>query len=183
MFKTIALSVAVLLLLAIGIVLLLAARKPDAFRVERSTVIQAPPVRVFALVNDLPAWRAWSPYEKKDPAMQRSYSGPSSGVGAAYAWEGNGQVGQGTMKIVQSVPAERVSLQLDFIKPFEGHNIADFSFVPEANGQATRVTWAMHGPAPFVSKIMQVLMDFDKMIGRDFETGLADLKTAAEKTN
>ena len=175
MFKKIAIVVAVL----IAGVLIYAATKPDSFGVQRSTTIKAPPEKVFALVNDLQQWRSWSPYENKDPAMKRSFSGPAAGKGAAYAWEGNKEVGQGRMEISGTTPPNLVTIQLDFIKPFEGHNRVDFKFEPQAD--ATQVTWAMNGPAPYITKLMGTFFDMDKMIGKDFEVGLANLKAAAEK--
>ena len=180
MLKTIAIAAGLLIVLAAAVVLLLAARKPDSFRVERAVTIQAPADRVFSLINDLHRWGGWSPYEKKDPSMKRTFSGAASGKGASYGWEGNKQVGQGTMEIIESKPSSLVSLRLDFIKPFEGHNIADFMLTSESPN-VTRVTWAMHGPAPLMSKIMQVLFNFDHMIGKDFEDGLATMKALAEK--
>jgi uncharacterized protein YndB with AHSA1/START domain len=160
-------------------ILVLAAMKPDTFRVERSATINAPPEKIFPLLNDFHNWPAWSPWEKKDPAMQRTHSGPPSGKGAAYAWDGNKAVGAGRMEIVESAPPSKLTIKLDFIKPFEGHNVAEFTLAP--HGDATRVTWAMHGPAPFISKLMQVFMSMDRMIGADFEAGLANLKAVAEK--
>lgn len=156
-----------------------AAIQPDAFRVERSASIKAPPEKVFALINDFHAWTAWSPWETKDPAMKRIHSGAASGKGAVYAWEGNNQVGQGSMQITRSDASSRITIQLDFIKPFEGHNIAEFTLQPE--GDSTHVTWAMYGPSPYLSKLMGVFFDMDHMIGKDFEAGLANLKASAEK--
>ncbi|MDE2600483.1 MAG: SRPBCC family protein [Rhodocyclaceae bacterium] len=168
-------------LLALGIIvglLIAAAMKPDEFRVKRSIRIQAPPERVFPLLNDLHAFTAWSPYEKLDPAMQRTYSGAASGKGAVYAWSGNDKVGVGRMEIVNVTPPESVLIQLDFKEPFEAHNTAAFTLKPEGDG--TTVTWAMLGPAPFVSKLMSLFFSMDAMIGKDFEAGLANLKRIAE---
>jgi uncharacterized protein YndB with AHSA1/START domain len=175
MLKTIAIVVAVL----ITGVLVYAAAKPDTFRVVRTTAIKAPPEKIFPLINDLHAWGAWSPYEKKDPAMKRSYSGAQAGKGTIYEWDGNSNVGSGRMEIVDSSPPSRVAIKLDFAKPIEGHNIAEFTLTPKDG--ATNVSWAMAGPAPFISKVIQVFIDFDKMIGDDFEAGLANLKSAAER--
>lgn len=160
-------------------ILILAATKPDNFSVQRSASIKAPPEKVFALINDFQRWGAWSPWEKKDPAMKRTFSGAAEGQGSAYAWEGNGEVGSGRMEIMESTPASKIAIKLDFLKPFEAHNIAEFELAPQ--GEATTVTWTMHGPAPFVSKLMQVFFNMDRMIGKDFETGLANMKAAAEK--
>ena len=175
MLKTIALVIVV----AIAGVLIFAATKPDTFAVQRSTSIKAPPDRIFPLINDFKRWDAWSPWEKKDPAMKRSYGPATSGKGAHYAWEGNNDVGQGSMDITESVPPSKVALKLDFVKPFEGHNVVEFTLVPR--GGSTDVTWSMSGPAPFMSKVMQVFVNMDRMIGKDFEAGLASLKAAAEK--
>ena len=175
MLKTIALVIVV----AIAGVLIFAATKPDTFAVQRSTSIKAPPDRIFPLINDFKRWDAWSPWEKKDPAMKRSYGPTTSGKGAHYAWEGNNDVGQGSMAITESVPPSKVALKLDFVKPFEGHNVVEFTLVPR--GGSTDVTWSMSGPAPFMSKVMQVFVNMDRMIGKDFEAGLASLKAAAEK--
>ena len=175
MLKTIALIVAVL----IAGVLIFAATKPDTFSVERSATIKAPPEKIFAVLNDFHRWTEWSPWEKLDPAMKRTLGGPASGQGATYAWEGNSKAGAGRMEITDSVPARKVGIKLDFIKPFEGHNIAEFTLTPQ--GDATQVNWLMHGPAPFISKLMQVFISMDKMIGQDFEEGLANLKAVAER--
>lgn len=174
MLKTIAL----IIVLLIAGVLIFASTKPDDFRVERSITIKAPPEKIAANVNDFHLWGAWSPWEKLDSAMKRSFSGAPSGQGAVYAWEGTGQVGAGRMEIMTVAP-EKTSIKLDFIKPFEGHNTAEYSFVPQ--GDSTQVTWAMYGPAPFISKVMGVFFSMDKMIGKDFEAGLANLKAVAEK--
>ena len=175
MLKTILIVVAVFI---VG-VLAFAATKPDTFSVQRSASIKAPPEKIFAVINDFHRWPEWSPWEKLDPAMKRTQSGAASGKGAVYAWEGNSKAGDGRMEIIESTPASKVGIQLDFIKPFEGHNIAEFTFAPESD--ATRVTWTMHGPTPFVSKVMQVFVSMDTMIGKDFEAGLANLKTLTEK--
>ncbi len=166
----------------LGVVVLLlafAATKPDTFRIERTTSIKAPPEKVFALVDDFHAWGSWSPWEKMDPSMQRTYSGAPSGVGAIYAWEGNGKVGSGRMEITEATSASKVVVKLDFLKPFEGHNVAEFTFVPQ--GDTTTVTWAMHGPSPYLSKVMSIFVSMDSLIGKDFESGLANMKSAAEK--
>ena len=174
MLKTIALVIVA----ALAAVLLFAATRPDSFRVERSITIKAPPEKVFPLIEDFRRWPEWSPWEKLDPQMKRTLSGPASGPGAAYAWEGNDKVGAGRMEILSAAPASKVSIKLDFIKPFEGHNTADFTLQPQGDG--TAVNWAMYGPAPFISKLMGLFFSMDQMIGKDFETGLANLKAASE---
>ncbi|HWV17706.1 MAG TPA: SRPBCC family protein [Rhodocyclaceae bacterium] len=169
-------------LIALGIIvgiLIVAAMKPDEFRVERSVVIQAPAEKIFPLINDLRAFSTWSPYEKIDPAMQRSYSDPASGVGAVYAWQGNDHVGQGRMEITASTPPDSVLMRLDFQAPMEAHNTAAFTLTPE--GAGTRVSWAMFGPAPFMSKIITVFFSMDSMVGAQFSEGLENLKQLAEK--
>lgn len=172
-------AIAILVVVLIVGVLILASTKPDTFTVQRSTTIQAPPEKVFAVINDFHRWTDWSPWEKLDPAMKRTLGGPASGKGANYAWEGNGKAGAGHMEIIESVPSSKVGIQLDFIKPFEGHNVTEFTFVPQ--GDTTQVNWVMRGPTPFVSKLMQVFVSLDKMIGKDFEEGLANLKALTEK--
>lgn len=167
-----------ILVLLVAAVLVFASTKPAVFSVQRGIVIRATPERVFGYVDDFRRWREWSPWETRDPAMQRTLSGASSGAGAIYAWKGNKDVGEGRMAIVESTPASRIAISLDFLKPFEAHNMATFTFA--ADGDTTVVDWVMHGPNRFVSKIMQVFMDMDRMIGKDFEAGLAKLKSVAE---
>lgn len=167
------------LVAVIGALLVVATMQPDTFRVQREATIQAPPDKVFAFVNDFRQWPAWSPWEKLDPAMTRTLGGPPGGLGATYGWKGNKEVGQGRMEIIESAPPGKLTIKLDFLEPFEAHDTADFSF--EARDGGTRVTWAMHGPSPFVSKVMGLFVSMDKMIGKDFETGLANLKAAAER--
>ena len=163
----------------VAALLVYAATRPGTFRIERSIVIQAPAEKVFALINVLRAWSRWSPWEAKDPGMRRSFSGTDSGKGAAYAWEGNKNVGTGRMEIIEASPPNRIIIKLDFIKPFEAHNTVEFTL--QAQGAATRVTWAMFGPMPYLSKLMTTFYSMDKMCGKDFEAGLAQLKAAAEQ--
>jgi Polyketide cyclase / dehydrase and lipid transport len=171
--------IAVILAVAVAIVLVLAATKPNTFRVTRAASIKAPAERLFPLINDFHRWTSWSPYETRDPAMKRSYDGAASGEGAVYAWDGNKNVGAGRMEILDAQAPSKVVIKLDFFRPFEGHNTAEFTMLPQ--GDATNVTWTMYGPAAFMSKVMQVFMNLDHMIGKDFEVGLANLKTLAEK--
>ena len=178
MFEIIAI-IAVVLALAIAIVLILAATKPDTFSVRRATTVKAPPEKIFPLINDFHQWGTWSPYENKDPAMKRTYSGAASGRGAVYAWDGNKNVGSGRMEILDASTPSKIVIKLDFFKPFEGHNTAEFTMLPQ--GDATNVTWLMHGPAPLMSRLMQVFINMDNMIGKDFEIGLANLKRLTEK--
>ncbi|SDT42636.1 SRPBCC family protein [Bradyrhizobium canariense] len=182
MFEIIAI-VAVVLAIAIAIVLILAAIKPETFSVERAISVKAPADKIFPLINDFHQWGSWSPYENKDPAMNRSYSGAASGKGAVYAWEGNSNVGSGRMEILDISVPSKILIKLDFFKPFEGHNTAEFIMLPQgdATNPTTDLTWTMRGPAPFMSKVMQVFMNLDRMIGKDFEIGLANLKRLTEK--
>ncbi len=175
MFKKIAIVIVVLIVALLAY----AATQPDTFRVQRAASIKAPPEKVFALLNDFQRWEAWSPWEKKDPAMKRTFSAVSSGTGAQYAWEGNREVGQGRMEIAESVPPSRLAIKLDFLKPFEAHNRVEFTLEPK--GEATNVTWAMQGDTPYLAKIVHVFLNMDKLVGNDFEAGLANLKTIAEK--
>ena len=177
MLKTLAI-IGVVVVVAIAGILLYATTKPDSFRVQRVVLINAPSEKIFPLINDMKAWTAWSPYEKKDPAMKRTYGAVSAGKGATYAWEGNKEVGQGSMEIVESSP-RKILLKLDFLKPFEAHNMGEFLLEPK--GDSTSVTWAIYGPSPYMSKVVGTFMNIDDMIGRDFEKGLVDLKAAAEK--
>ena len=169
-FMKIAILVVALL---VGAVLILAAMRPDTFKVQREATIQAPPEKVYALISDFKSWGAWSPWEKKDPQMKRTFGDRT------YAWQGNKEVGEGRMEIVEAVPPSQVKVKLDFLKPFEAHNMVDFTLQPK--DKATQVTWAMQGDTPFFFKIVHLFMDMDRMVGRDFETGLANLKAAAEK--
>ena len=178
MFEIVAI-IAIVLAVAIAGVLILAATKPDIFRVQREITVQAPPDRIFPLINDFRQWVTWSPYENKDPALKRSYSGAASGKGAVYGWEGNKNVGSGRMEILDASEPSKIVIRLDFFTPFEAHNTAEFTMLPQ--GDATNVTWLMHGPAPFMSRMMQVFINMDNMIGKDFETGLANLKRLTER--
>jgi hypothetical protein len=175
MFKKIAIIIAIL----IAGILIFAANRPDSFRIERSTSINAPPEKIFPLINGFHPWEAWSPWEKIDPAVKRSYSGADSGKGAVYAWQGNKDIGQGRMEIVESTPSSNVTIKIDFIQPFEAHNTIEFTL--ERQGDAAKVTQAMYGPSPFVSKLMGLFCSMDKMVGQKFEEGLASLKSIAEK--
>lgn len=165
-------------LIVVG-VLIYASTKPDTFRIERSINIAAPADTIFPLVNDFHQWEVWSPWEKVDPTLKRSYSGAASGKGAAYAWTGNKNVGQGSMEITESTPPSKVVLRLHFLKPFEARNTVEFVLLPQANG--TLVTQAMYGPSPFMSKVMGLVFSMDKMVGTKYEEGLASIKALAEK--
>ena len=155
------------------------ATRPAEFRVTRAASIAAPAPAVFAQVNELKKWEAWSPWAKKDPQMKQTYQGPTAGTGAVTAWQGNKDVGEGRMTIVESRPNELIRFRLEFIEPFAATNSAEFSFREE--GGRTTVTWSMRGQNNFIGKTMGVVFDFDKMIGADFEAGLASLKTLVEE--
>jgi len=165
--------------LAIAAVLVVAAFKPDTFKVQRRAVIKAPPEKIYPLLSDFQRWGAWSPWEKKDPSMKRSFGGPKEGKGSTYAWDGDKNVGQGRMEIVEATAPSKVALKLDFMKPFEAHNKVQFDLIPK--GELTEVVWDMQGPVPYVGKIMHVFINMDRMVGADFEAGLANLKSFAEK--
>ena len=148
------------------------------FRVVRSAILSAPAQALFALVNDFHRWEAWSPWEKLDPALERSYDGSPAGVGAVYSWVGNNQVGEGRMTILESNPNDLIRIKLEFLKPFAATHTAEFTFKPE--GDRTRVTWNMFGEKNFLSKAIGLFMNMDKMIGDNFEQGLAQLESAAK---
>src|SRR6516165_8539020 len=172
--------IAALLAIAIAIILILAMTKPDTFSVRRTALVRAPAERIFPLIENFHQWTGWSPWENRDPAMKRTYSGAERGRGAVYAWEGNKNVGSGRMEILDATSPTKIVIKLDFFKPFEGHNTAEFNLVPERGASVTNISWVMHGPAPLMSRIMQVFMNLDKMIGMDFEAGLANLKRLVE---
>ena len=171
--------IVIVLVVAVGAVLVLAAMKPDTFRVQRAASIQAPPEKIFPLINDFGSWAAWSPYEKKDPEMKRPFGAATAGKGAVYEWAGDKNVGKGRMEIAESAAPSKVILKLDFSEPFEAHNIVEFTMTPK--GGATEVSWDMHGATPYLAKIVHVFFDMDRMVGRDFEAGLASLKALAER--
>ena len=174
MVKKIAVALVVLLLLLAGVV----ASRPDSYRVERVATIAAPAELLFPMVNDFHRWGAWSPWEKLDPAMKRSFEGPAAGVGAKYGWSGNDEVGEGRMTIVESQPPARIGIKLEFVKPWESTSDTLFTFAQQ--GAATRVTWAMEGRHNFVSKAFSMFAAMDAMVGPDFEKGLASMKGLAE---
>ena len=171
-----------ILLSVVGIVvvfIVVVALQPADFKVERSATVRAPANAAFAQVNDFQNWRAWSPWEKVDPALKRNYDGPKAGIGAIYAWQGNKDVGEGRMTITESRPGELVRIKLEFFKPFAATNIAEFSFKP-AGADNTAVTWTMTGQNNFLSKAMCLFVDMDRMVGGMFEQGLAQMKTVLE---
>ena len=175
MLRKLLLGVVVLIVAA----LLLATRQPDTFSVERRIVMNAPPERVFAQINDFHAWEAWSPWAKLDPAMQATYSGAAQGVGAVYEWRGNSDVGEGRMAIKSATAPSEVMIALDFLTPFESHNVTTFMLTPTESG--TEVIWTMKGNAEYVTKLMTMFVSMDKMVGPDFSRGLEQLKAVVER--
>ena len=163
---------------AAAAVLGIAAKKPNEFRIRRSTRINTTPDRVYPHLIDFRKWEAWSPWEKLDPALKRTHSGAASGKGAVYDWEGNSKAGKGRMEITDTSAPNRVVIAIHFIKPFEARNVVEFQLEPSGGG--TDVTWSMSGSNPFVMKVMGVFTDMDQMIGKDFEKGLAALKMVSE---
>lgn len=173
MFRTIAIVAAVI----VAVPLVLAAYRPGTLRVQRSATIEAPPAKLHALINDMRSFNTWNPYNRKDPSMRGEYKGPQAGPGAEFHFAGNQDVGRGSISIVDATPS-KVTMKLDMLEPFEGHNTVEFMLAPR--GEATEVTWSMHGPSPYLARFVGLFMNMDKMIGRDFEAGLANLKARAE---
>jgi len=170
--------IAIVIALLIAAVLVFAASKPDTFSVRRSTAVNASQEKIFPHLNDLHAHQAWSPFEK-DPAMKRTHSGAPSGKGAVYEWDGNREVGKGRIAITDSAPPSKVVLALEMIKPFPANNVVEFTLEPR--GTATNVTWEMRGKQPFMAKLMSTFINCEKMVGSQFELGLAKLKAIAER--
>ena len=168
----------IILLVLLGALLLMASRQPDAFAIERSVVVAAPAETIYPNIADLHRWGAWSPYEKFDPQMKKVFNGTPGAAGASYYWSGNSKAGEGTITVRELMPPSKVTMQLDLLKPIEGHNVVEFNLEPAEGG--TRVTWAMRGPNRFLSKVVGMFVNMDSMIGKDFEDGLASLKTQME---
>lgn len=160
-------------------VLIVAAMKPDTMHVERSIEINAPPAKVFALLNDFHQWPQWAPQDKDDSAITRTYSGAASGVGAVSESRGKRATGNGHMEIIESVPNSRVTVQTEFLKPFVAHNVNVFTLQPE--GETTRITWTMRGKNIYLMKLLSVFINVDREAGKHLEAGLRNLKVAAEK--
>jgi uncharacterized protein YndB with AHSA1/START domain len=177
--KFLGVALAVAVVAVAGLVGYAAATQPDSFRVSRSLNIAAPPEEIYSVLSDFRRSGEWSPYEKLDPDMKRTLSGAPAGKGAVYEWDGDSNAGAGRMEIAEAVPGQSLTLRLDFRRPFEATNTVEYKLEP--NGTATRVSWDMHGPMPFISKVMCVFVDLDKMIGKDFEAGLANLKALVER--
>ncbi len=171
-------TIAIVIVLAIAVLLVAAAFRPGTFRVQRSTTIAAEATRIHPLINDLKVFNSWNPFNQRDPDLKGTYRGPSAGPGAGYDFVGNKEVGEGSVEITGSTP-EKITMKLDMRKPMEGHNIVEFILVPR--GAETEVTWAMHGPSPYITKLMGMVFNMDNMIGAAFTNGLAQLKTRAEQ--
>jgi hypothetical protein len=169
-------GIAILVLVVLLVVFI--ATRPTTFRIERTAEVNAPSDVVFSIVNDLHRWGQWSPYDKRDPKMKKTFDGAATGPGAIYAWNGNKHVGEGRLTIVESKPGELVSMKLEFFRPFACTNQANFALAP--SGAGTRVTWSMDGKNSFMGKLMSLLINMDKMVGTDFEHGLANLNTVAQ---
>jgi hypothetical protein len=176
MLKIILIALAVIIVVLIVIVAL----QPSEYRVARSATISAPSAAVFAQVNDFHKWEAWNPWGKIDPAMKQAFEGAPAGIGAIHTWTGNKEVGEGRMTITESRPSELIRINLEFFKPFAGNSIAEFTFRPEGN--QTAVTWSMAGQNNLMAKAIHLFMNMDKMIGGQFEKGLADMKSVVEAT-
>jgi uncharacterized protein YndB with AHSA1/START domain len=163
----------------LGILLAYVATRPDTFRVQRTVLIEAPPEQIFPYLEDFRKFSQWSPYEQLDPAMVRTYSGARAGKGAVYEWGGNSKVGKGRMEIAHTASPRMAVIRLDSVRPFETQNIVEFTLQPE--GASTRVTWAMRGANPYIAKLIQLVFSMDRMVGKDFEAGLENLKTLTER--
>lgn len=168
-----------LIVIIVLVMLVLASNKPDCFQVQRKITINAPAGKIFDCINDLQQWKLWSPWENKDAGMKKTFGSVTVGKDAVYEWEGDKNVGKGRMEISESHPPTRLTIKLDFLKPFKAHNIVEFMLAE--NGGVTDVIWDMHGPMPLISKVMSLFISMDSMVGKDFEAGLASLKALNEK--
>jgi uncharacterized protein YndB with AHSA1/START domain len=168
----------VVLVLSVAALAAVIAYQPEDFTISRSAEIAASPETVFQQINDFHKWQAWSPWAKIDPEMKTTYSGPQAGTGASYAWAGNSDVGEGTMTIIDSRPNEAVKIELQFLQPFAARHLTEFRLTPYDGG--TNVTWTISGKNGFIAKAFCLVVDMDKMLGSDFEKGLAQLKNAVE---
>jgi len=170
-------AILIIVALVIAVVLAVAAAKPDTFRIQRTASIRATPEKLFPLISDLRSHLAWSPFEK-DPAMKRTFTEAANGHGATYEWDGNRKVGAGRIQVMTVSAPFLVTMELMMFRPFKAHNLVEFTVEPK--GETTNVSWAMQGRQPFMAKVMSTLINCDKMVGREFETGLAKLKSLAE---
>lgn len=177
-WKKIGLGLLAVVIVPVVIVLAIAATKPNEMCISRSLTMKAPTAKVMEQIEDFHKWMAWSPYENKDPNLKRTYSGVATGKGAIYEWSGNDDVGQGRMEIYETAPPNQVCINLDFVKPMQGHNVVIFDIEPE--GDNSKVSWTMKGESPFMCKVMQVFFNMDEMCGKDFQVGLEKLKKVVE---
>lgn len=171
-------NVLIALLVIVALAFVFVATRPATFHVERSATMAASSEVIYPMIADFHRWPDWSPWEKRDLAMKKTFGGAEAGTGATYAWAGNNDVGEGRMTITEATPPSRVAIRLEFLKPFAATNDCAFTLTPD--GAGTRVTWTMDGKNDFMSKAMSVFASMDKMVGPDFEQGLASMKTAAE---
>jgi uncharacterized protein YndB with AHSA1/START domain len=173
------LKVALVVIILIAAVLIIAASRPDTFTIQRSRTIQAPPEKIFALIDDFYNWNQWAPQDREDSTMKRTFSGPESGTGAVSEWKSSGSAGSGKMMIAESTAPRKISVKVDFARPFEAHNVNEFTL--ERSGTSTTVTWSMQGTNLFIMKLMGVAVSMDRMVGKHFDSGLDNLKATAEK--
>jgi uncharacterized protein YndB with AHSA1/START domain len=172
-------KIVIVLAVLVAAILVYAATRPDTIRITRSTIINASPEAIFALINDFHNWIRWAPQDREDPSMMRTFSGPPSGVGSISDWESTGSAGKGRMSITEASPPTKISIKVDFVKPFEAHNLNQFTLDPD--GSSTKVTWTMQGTNVYMTKVMSVFVNLDRLMGKHFESGLGDLKAIAEK--
>jgi uncharacterized protein YndB with AHSA1/START domain len=174
-----ALRVVALIALVVLAILVIAAFRAGTLQIQRARQIEAPPDKVFALIDDFHKWKEWAPQDMEDPALKRTFSGPEHGLGAASEWSGSGNSGKGKMSIIESEPPKKITIKVDFVKPFEAHNVNEFTLEPV--GASTLVTWQMRGTNAYFMKVMGIFVNLDKVMGKHFERGLDDLKIACEK--
>lgn len=173
------LKILVVIALLIVVVLIFAATRPNSFQVQRSITINAAPDKIFPLVNDLKQWESWAPEDRKDPAMKTTYSGPASGAGAISEWDSTGRGGKGRMQIAESIPLSKVSVKVDFVRPFQAHNLNEFRLEP--SGTSTKVTWSIQASQLYAMKVMGIFMSMQDVFGKHIEAGLNNLKVLTEK--
>jgi hypothetical protein len=178
MIKRILIGVVVVVIVVVVVLAVIIALQPAHYRIERSATVSASPQTVFAQVNDFHNWQAWSPWAKLDPSMKQTFEGAAAGTGAIYTWAGNREVGEGRMTMTESRPNDLIRINLEFLKPFAATSTTEFTFKPEGN--QTAVTWSMTGENNFLAKGFHLFMNMDKMVGGDFEKGLAHMKSVAE---
>lgn len=173
-----AITIAIIFVVVLIGVLGFAAMKPNTLNIQRVADIKAPPERIFALINDFHNWQAWAPQDRMDSTMKRTFGGTLSGKGASSEWVSKGKAGCGRMEITESAAPFKITVRVDFVKPFEAHNINEFTLEPMDD--MTRVTWAMRGTKPYIAKVMSIFVNMDHLLGKHFEAGLHSLKTLSE---